>query len=245
MNALRRLRHVAMRVWDGLQGLTDADAEARTIIRAVEPFTMTTDERLFGLIQAVRHVVRAELPGDFVECGVWRGGSMMAAALALLDERAATRALHLFDTYEGMSAPSENDNDWRGVSASRRFTESKRADGGSSWCHASLEDVRENLLGTGYDPKLVHFVKGKVEDTLPASAPESIALLRLDTDWYESTRHELEQLYPRLVRGGVLIIDDYGWWQGARKATDEYLAANGIKLLLNRLDRTGRIAIKP
>jgi hypothetical protein len=88
-------------------------------------------------------------------------------------------------------------------------------------------------------------VRGKVEDTLPAQAPEQIALLRLDTDWYESTRHELEHLYPRLVSGGVLIIDDYGYWQGARQATDEYFAGRGIHLLLNRIDITGRIAIKP
>jgi hypothetical protein len=74
--------------------------------------------------------------------------------------------------------------------------------------------------------------------------PEQIAVLRLDTDFYESTRHELRHLYPRLVHGGVLIIDDYGHWAGARKAVDEYIAEEGIRLLLNRIDYTGRIAIK-
>jgi O-methyltransferase len=83
-----------------------------------------------------------------------------------------------------------------------------------------------------------------VEDTIPASVPEQIALLRLDTDWYESTKCELEILFPRLVKGGVIIIDDYGCWQGARKAVDEYFNKNNIAILLNRMDDTGRIGIK-
>jgi hypothetical protein len=90
----------------------------------------------------------------------------------------------------------------------------------------------------------VRLVKGKVEDTVPKNAPEKIALLRLDTDWYESTRHELVHLFPRLLPGGVLIIDDYGHWQGARKAVDEYIAGNQVKILLNRVDYTGRIGVK-
>lgn len=107
-----------------------------------------------------------------------------------------------------------------------------------------LEAVKRVVLGTGYDEQNVVFVKGKIEETVPAQVPERIALLRLDTDWYESTRHELVHLFPRLVRGGVLIIDDYGHWQGARKATDEYFRENGISLLLNRIDFSARIGIK-
>jgi len=87
-------------------------------------------------------------------------------------------------------------------------------------------------------------VQGKVEETVPANAPDQIALLRLDTDWYESTRHELEHLYGRLASGGVLIIDDYGWWQGSREATEELLRKTGQRLLLVRAG-TGRIAVKP
>ena len=90
----------------------------------------------------------------------------------------------------------------------------------------------------------VEFVQGRVENTLPAAAPPEIAVLRLDTDWYESTRHELEHLYPRLVDGGVLIVDDYGYWQGARQAVDEYFGETGEAILLNRIDDTGRIAVK-
>lgn len=115
---------------------------------------------------------------------------------------------------------------------------------GEKWVYCSLEEVKTIVLGTDYDPAKVHFVKGKVEDTIPEQAPQQIALLRLDTDWYESTRHELIHLFPRLSRGGVIIIDDYGHWQGARTAVDEYIQENQLQLLLSRIDYTGRIGIK-
>jgi hypothetical protein len=104
--------------------------------------------------------------------------------------------------------------------------------------------VQRAVRSTGYDPGKIHLIKGKVEDTVPGAAPTKIALLRLDTDWYESTRHELEHLFPRLSPGGVIIIDDYGHWQGARRATDEFLAQHNIPLLLNRIDYTARIGVK-
>jgi O-methyltransferase len=107
-----------------------------------------------------------------------------------------------------------------------------------------VEVVKKALETTGYQMEKIHFVKGMVEQTIPNSAPDKIALLRLDTDWYESTKHEMEHLFPRLSRGGVLIIDDYGHWQGARKAVDEYIKKNEIRILLNRIDYTGRIAVK-
>jgi hypothetical protein len=100
------------------------------------------------------------------------------------------------------------------------------------------------MRDTGYDSEKVFFVKGKVEETLPAHAPDRISLLRLDTDWYESTYHELTHLYPRLTVGGVLIIDDYGHWAGARRAVDDFIGKNKLRLLLNRVDYTGRICVK-
>jgi len=216
-----------------------------TIIARVKPFTMTSPERLYALIQAVRHLEARSVPGAFVECGVWRGGSMMAAALALLERGAVARELHLFDTFLGMPEPTAEDVAHSGRPASRKFERKKLEDGGSDWCRASLDEVRANLASTGYPAERLHFVAGKVEETIPSRAPEKIALLRLDTDWYESTRHELVHLYPRLEHGGVLLIDDYGHWRGSRKATDEYLATQGDPLLLLRIDYTGRIAIKP
>ena len=197
--------------------------------------TMNSPERLSALIDAVEYVERAAIPGAIVECGVWRGGSMMAVALTL---PRAERELYLFDTYAGMTAPTEADSDLRGVSALEVWPHEDFLDGA-----APLEVVRAAMASTGYDERLVHYVEGPVEETVPDRAPEQIALLQLDTCWYESTRHELEQLYPRLAPGGVLIIDDYGHFAGSRRAVDEYF---GDALpFLAAPDYTGRIAIKP
>lgn len=224
----------------------DFDEQTVRTFRAVEGYTMTSAERIEALVNAVRYIVANQVPGDVVECGVWRGGSSMAAALTLKQLGDEHRHLYLYDTFEGMSAPTAEDVAFDGVPASGTFAEQRLSDESSEWCRAPLDDVRANLESTGYPAERVHYVKGKVEATLPATLPGGpIALLRLDTDWYESTRHELEHLYPRLARGGVLIIDDYGHWTGARKAVDEYFAAHPPGLLLNRIDYTARIAVKP
>lgn len=220
----------------------DIDDDARAIIETVSPFSMTSPERILALRDAVRHVCRHGIDGDIVECGVWRGGSMMAAALTML-ECGARRRIHLFDTFEGMPPPAAADRDLTGVSAATLLAAEQR-ESGDTWAYSPLEQVRANLRSTGYPAELVRFVPGRVEETIPEAAPERIAVLRLDTDWYESTRHELEHLYPRLAVGGVLIVDDYGHWQGARRAVDEYLAASGARLLLSRIDYTGRMAVK-
>jgi O-methyltransferase len=220
----------------------DFDDEAKAIIAAVRPFTMTSADKLFALIAATRYVARHGIPGDVVECGVWRGGSMQAVARTLLAAGDTSRDLHLFDTYEGMPPAGERDVRHDGRPASE-LLESLPRDS-KTWAVASLEDVRDGFAQVPYPAERVHFVKGMVEETVPASAPERIAILRLDTDWYASTRHELEHLYPRLEPGGVLILDDYGWWKGAREAVDEWLAETGERLLLVRAG-SGRVAVKP
>jgi len=212
--------------------------------RGLEPFTMTSVERLHALWQAVHYVESAGIQGDFVECGVWRGGSAMLACRALFALGKATRKVHLFDTFQGMTEPRAVDVDRLGRSASALLRSEKKSIARESiWCLASVEDVRRNLLSTGYPAGLLRFVEGKVEETLPAQAPERIAILRLDTDWYESTRVELLHLLPRVEDGGVLIVDDYGHWQGARKAVDEALSSQVPPILLHRIDNTGRIGI--
>jgi hypothetical protein len=221
----------------------DFTAEHIAIVEAVKPYTLTSPERLVALIEAVRHVVAANIPGGIVECGVWRGGSMMAAALALKDVERTDRDLYLFDTFEVMTAPQAEDVNFRGQSAIPEFEKTKINADSSTLGFVGLTDVQAAMKRTGYNPSRVHYIKGRVEQTIPAQAPESIALLRLDTDWYESTRHELEHLYPRLSPGGILIIDDYGHWRGSRKATDEYFSEQVV--FLNRIDYTGRLMIKP
>jgi O-methyltransferase len=211
------------------------------IMQAVRPWTMTSPERIYALIQAVRYISERGVLGGIVECGVWRGGSMAAVARALLQRKDVSRDLYLIDTFEGMTDPTTTDIDYSGKSA----TEVLSKDVAFKCANAPLEGVKEVLYATGYPRERIHFIPGKVEDTIPASAPSSIALLRLDTDWYESTKHELIHLFPRLSQAGVLIIDDYGHWQGSRLACDEYFQQHRVPLLLNRIDYTGRIALKP
>lgn len=219
------------------------DSGTGAILEAVAPYTMTSSERIAALVNAIRYVTKFSIPGAVVECGVWRGGSMMAAALEL-EETGELRPLYLFDTYEGMSRPDDVDVDRWGRSAREIMANEDRSTG-QTWAVAGLEEVRRNVLSTAYPADLVHFVQGQVEETIPEQAPDTIALLRLDTDFYESTRHELEHLVPRVSQNGVLIIDDYGHWEGARRAVDEWLAGLERPVLLNRIDYTGRIAVLP
>jgi O-methyltransferase len=221
----------------------DFDESDKELYRRVGSYTMTTPPRIYALVRAVEYVVARGVPGAIVECGVWRGGSMMAAALTLLHLGITDRELYLYDTFAGMPPPSEADTTRSGERAADLLAQGD--EDSHIWAIASLSDVRAAVLSTRYPERRIHFVEGLVEETLPAEAPEEIALLRLDTDWYRSTKHELEQLYPRLAPGGVLILDDYGHWQGARRAVDEYFAENHITLLLNRVDGTARIGVKP
>jgi|DewCreStandDraft_4_1066084.scaffolds.fasta_scaffold25084_2 hypothetical protein len=242
--ALQRvLNHLGFQV---VRSRTSFSDEELRIIEQVRGYTSSSAERLAGLVGAVKYLAQNKLDGAFVECGVWRGGSMMAAIYTLQNLGDISRELFLFDTYDGMSEPTEKDVMFDGQKAADLLRDSPKVEGpGNYWCVASLEDVRQNMLATGYPKQRIHLVKGKVEETLPAQAPEKIALLRLDTDWYESTRHELTHLYPRLCDHGVLIIDDYGHWQGAREAVDEFFAAQRFRPMLHRLDYTGRLLIKP
>jgi hypothetical protein len=222
----------------------DYDEETRRQILDAKNYSMTPVGRLVALCNAVDYIVAHEIPGDIVECGVWKGGSMMAAAQTLLRRRHTDRHLYLFDTFEGMSAPTSADRTWDGTSAEEILEKNRNPDNTNRFCNAPLEEVQSTMSKTGYDPAKIHFVKGKVETTLPDQAPPAIALLRLDTDWYESTLHELRHLFPRLSRGGIVIFDDYGSWQGARKAVDQYLKETGVPLFLNIIDDEARIAVK-
>jgi DNA-binding transcriptional MerR regulator len=212
----------------------------RALYERVSPYTQTSLERVAALADAVEYVVRRDIPGDFVECGVWRGGSSMAIALTLLRLGVSDRKLWLYDTFGTMPPAGEHDRDYTG-----RLVTEGALDPINNSAHTTgltLPEVRRAIASTGYPSPEVTYVEGLVEETIPRSAPERVALLRLDTDWYASTRHELVELYPRLEHGSVLIVDDYGHFAGARKAVDEYFAGNPI--LLSRIDYTGRIAVK-
>jgi O-methyltransferase len=209
-----------------------------------QPFSFTSIEPLYSLYQSVQYIVSNNIPGDFVECGVWKGGSAMLIAKTLLQLGVTDRKIYLYDTYEGMSEPSAKDVDFKDESADKLLNSSDKFDEKSMWCYSSIDEVKNNLVSTNYPAQNLVFIKGKVEDTIPQSIPSKISLLRLDTDWYESTYHEFVHLYPLLSLQGVLIIDDYGHWKGAREATDNYFKENNIRILLNRIDYTVRVGIK-
>jgi O-methyltransferase len=220
----------------------DYDEDFREIIRQVRPYTMTGSDKLHALISATKYICRYQIPGDIVECGVWRGGSMKAATLTLEACGDFSRHLYLYDTYEGMTEPTEKDVRYDGKPAAGLLESNEKT--AHVWAVASLEDVQERFADGKYPLDKIHYIKGPVEETIPDQLPEQISMLRLDTDWYESTDHELKHAYDRLVSGGVLFIDDYGWWQGSRAATDEFLDRTGAKLLLLRM-ASGRVAVKP
>lgn len=223
----------------------DLEPDFLELYTRCQAFTMTSIERMYAAYQAAQYVATSGLQGSIVECGVWRGGSSMMMMMALAAHGLRDRDFFMYDTYEGMVEPGQRDVDFRGVGAHGTWQQ-LQADGKEAWCYSSLDEVRQNVARTGYPMERVQFVRGKVEETLPGQSPSGqIALLRLDTDWFESTYHELQHLYPKLVGGGILIIDDYGFWRGAREATDQYFREIRTPVLLNRIDATGRLLLKP
>ena len=208
-------------------------------------FTMTSVARLVNTLKACKYVVQNNIPGDFVECGVWRGGHGILAK-KIFERMGSSKKVWMFDTFEGMAEPTEYDVNAKTKEKALIKYQGKNKGTHVDWCYASLEDVKKCCQVSGIDINSINFIKGDVCNTLndPANRPDNIAVLRLDTDWYKSTKAELEWLYPNLSNSGVLIIDDYGHWQGSRKAVDEYFANSEYKPLFNVVDYTGRSAIK-
>ncbi len=232
---------------DPLANLPLEDADFAPIWRQCSPYTMTSVERGLALYRAVRHLVKNEIAGDILECGVWRGGSSMIAMATLLQLNAANRRVVLLDTFEGMTAPGDYDVDLLGTSAEEFLAlEAEKPGGGIE--NPTLEDIRRNVATIGYPADLIEYVVGDIRETAYTAPARDIALLRLDTDFYDSTKVEIEVFYPRLVEDGVLIVDDYGHWQGSRRAVDEYfddMRRQGKRApLLTIIDYTGRLAVK-
>jgi len=204
--------------------------------------TMVSREQLISTLLASKHVCNAGVEGDFVECGVWRGGNSIIAA-DVFNRMTTNKEVYLFDTFAGMTEPTEADKpNFKGYSTRDRFLADQRGTH-NEWCYASLEEV----MGHFQTRDLVHkakFIKGDVLRTLDdADIPQKISILRLDTDWYQSTKKELEVLWPRLQDGGILMIDDYDYWSGVKTAVDEFFA-HSVKPYLHYMDKAGRIAIK-
>lgn len=209
-----------------------------------------TIEAVTQLSRAVRYTVDAAIPGDFVECGVYKGASAVCIIRTLQALGVNDRSIWLYDTFEGMPKPAEVDvfrfklktDDW----SVKTWEQRKRDDGsgGSDWCYSPIDEVKQYVGRTKFPDEQLRYVKGLVEETIPNEQPEKICLLRLDTDFYSSTKHELVHLYPKLSSNGVLIIDDYGAYQGAKKAVDEYFVSIGQPTFLSRVDEHVRLAVK-
>ena len=213
----------------------------KKLMNKIKNLSMTSIERQFSLIKSVQYIINNNINGDIVECGVWRGGNMVLVA-ELLNKFKVYRKLWLYDTYEGMTKPSKYDKSKRSGAARKKFFDNKTGKNSSDWCFASIDEVKKNLYKTRYPSNKIKFIKGPVEETLKKNKPRKISILRLDTDWYSSTKKELEILYPKLVKNGVIIIDDYGHWLGCRKACDEYF--KNKKILFHRIDYTCRVGMK-
>ena len=222
--------------------IIDKDEKFIRIYNICKPYTLTSKEKMYALYKAVQYAINANISGDFVECGVWEGGSTMLIAYTLLDMEVKDRKIVLYDTFEGMTKPTEIDYDLNNMNQAGNRWKIDQKDDHNDWCYASIESVKKNMSGTKYPENNLIYVKGKVEETIPNTMSSRISLLRLDTDWYESSKHELVHLFPLISKNGVLIIDDYGAWAGQKKAIDEYFSNKPI--LLDRIDDGGRIGIK-
>lgn len=222
----------------------DMELSFRGIFHLCRHYTMTSAERMYDLYKSVEYIIKAEIPGAFVECGVWKGGSAMVIAATLQQMGVSDREIILFDTFEGhVNRPQDNEVDIFGTSGAVEFDEHKAK--GESWGKAAAQEVVENLMKTGYNGT-IEVVMGPVEETLASGTDfqrRPLALLRLDMDWVAPTVKALEELYPLLSKGGVLILDDYGHFIEQRKAVDEYLADKVVKL--HRIDYSARSGVKP
>lgn len=221
----------------------ELSGEVHDIINEIvsQNLTMTPVERLWNTASVCEYICKSDIPGDFVECGVWRGGHAILAS-KIFELRNMQRNVFLFDTFEGMTAPTADDVDINNKTAAiSEYEENQKLDF-NEWCYASIDEVKHNFEKFGCNMALAKFVKGDVLLTLknPDLLPSDIAVLRLDTDWYDSTKLELETLFPKLVKSGFLIVDDYGHWSGSKKAVDEYFFEYELNLFPHIVDYSAR-----
>lgn len=233
-----------MHDWGEKSEYKDMDAAFFPLFEQCRQYTMTSVERLYALWNSVNYIAKKTISGDVVEVGVWRGGSMMLSALTLLNAN-DMRELWLYDTFAGLPKPDEKlDINLKGIRAIDAWNP-RSFDGKTSyWCYSTEEETRSNMLKTGYPENRLHFIKGMVEETMPRNLPDKIAILRLDTDFYSSYKHVLTHAWDRIMPGGICILDDYGHFNGARIATEEFLKERNLCVLMHRPDYSSRVFVK-
>lgn len=207
--------------------LTEFDAT----FRRIRSISMVSHARLHSLHESVRYVVRNNIPGDIVECGVARGGSAAVMALALQCLR-AQRRMWLFDTFSGLPEPTAADPDY---AIARNYT---------GLYGTAADEIRASFVRLGIATDNIEFVPGLFQQTLASSRVSQIAVLHVDGDWYESVKTTMEAFYDRVSPLGIIQFDDYGHWLGANKAINEFMSQRAIKVPLEYIDFSGRRMIK-
>ncbi len=208
--------------------LSNAPEQFRELYFQVRNFTMLSRERLYDFYLSVDYVMDNEIRGDIVEVGCWGGGALALALSRVITRHGQKRNVWGFDTFEGHPEPSSDELDVWGNNQLERFEEFRSR--GDDWCKVEIKQVRENVETVCASTKQLQLIKGKAEETLKVEVPETVSVLRIDVDWYEPSLASLDVLYPRLSRGGVLIIDDYGHHSGSRKAFNEYFRSSCPKI---------------
>ena len=219
----------------------------KSILNICSKFSMTGFERMYFLIKAIEQIKNNKIQGDFVECGVWKGGNLILFQ-KMIEKLNIKKKIYAYDTFKGMTDPGKFDYTFEKREAKEILStlRKKKVDSKKNivLAECSLDDVTKNYKKNTKLNKNLHCIKGPVETTLKIkkNIPKKISILRLDTDWYESTKIELEILFPLLTKNGILIIDDYGYWKGAKKAVDQYFFKKPITLF--KIDFTSRFIIK-
>lgn len=221
--------------------LVDIPEWKQNIIRKCCVYTVTSFNAILDLIDSAEDILTRDIPGDFVECGVFMGGSSMIMA-EVLKHFNSTRTLWLFDTFDGVPMPNETELTHSGENLKDWYVDNmiEMETGKSDWCYTTLDVVKENIAICDYDN--MQFIVGRVEDTIPSIGPINIALLRIDVDLVDPTRHILEQFYPRLTTSGYLILDDYGHFPGIKKTVDDYFKHTPTEII--DVDKTVKRIIK-
>ena len=189
-------------------------------------FTMLSPRRRLQLVQSVEHCIKNNIEGDFVEIGVWRGGAIMIMLYKLLQMGVKDRHVHLYDTFTGMTEASVHD-----VCSADGSSAMNPSTFDSVKCESSFDLTFKNVESVGYPMEFIHFHKGDIRQVGLDDVPPKIALLRLDNDWFELYKFELPVFEPKVSTNGIVIIDDYNWWNGCKKAVDEYLVTIGGRRL--------------
>ena len=202
-----------------------------SLLQAVVPFTMVARKRLEFLYDSAETIDQERIPGNIVQCGVCNGGSAAVAGHRVRERHLFDRKLFLFDSFKGLPPASEAD----GV----------RAQSFTGQCSGNQQSVELALRIANIDRSHVEIFPGWFAETFPHARTGQIALLVIDADWYDSVKLVLHTFYDAVAPGGIIYIDDYGYWEGCRKATDEFFAERHIEVPLLAIDDTGHAFRKP